>query len=210
MRTDLGHGFSIRLATPDDHAALKRICLETGDAGRDATTREDDPDLLGLIYAVPYQIYDPRFAFIVDSVAGPAGYVLGALDTGLFNARLAADWYPQLQAAVPDAPGDKTLWLGSDQFRWLIHHPHLSTPADLAPYPSHAHIDLLPETRRKGIGRKAMTTLESAMRDAGSPGLHLYIDPRNRKAWRFYEAIGYERLQASSIPRTAVCFVKTL
>lgn len=210
MSTDLGDGFFIRLATPADHAALKHICLATGDAGNDATAREDDPDLLGLIYAVPYQIYDPRFAFLVEGAAGPAGYVLGALDTAAFNARLMAEWYPKLQADVADAPADRSTWRGSDQYRWLIHHPEVDLPDDLALYPSHAHIDLLPQTRGKGIGRKAMATLEAALRDAGSPGLHLYIDPRNRNAWRFYEAIGFRRFEAPSIPRTAVCFVKPL
>ena len=210
MSTDLGNGFAIRLATPDDHAALKRICLETGDAGKDATAREDDPDLLGLVYAVPYQIYEPRFAFIIESEAGPAGYVLGALDTAAFNARLAAEWYPELRSRVADAPNDRGSWTGSDQFRFLIHHPHMGMAADLARYPSHAHIDLLAGARGRGIGRKAMATLESALRDAGSPGLHLFIDPRNRNAWHFYEAVGFTRLEAPTIARTAVCFVKPL
>lgn len=210
MSTGPGNGFAIRLATTADHDALRRICLLTGDAGKDASAREDDADLLGLIYAVPYQLYEPRFAFIVESETGPFGYVLGALDTAAFNARLAAEWYPKLRAAYPDAPADQDAWQGSDQFRWMVHHPDFAVPEDLAPYPSHAHIDLLPEAQGRGLGRKAMATLEGALRDAGSPGVHLYIDPRNRNAWRFYEAVGFTRLVAPSIGRDSVCFVKRL
>jgi ribosomal protein S18 acetylase RimI-like enzyme len=210
VSTDLGNGSAIRLATPADHAALKRICLETGNAGKDASAREDDPDLLGLIYAVPYQIYEPRFAFIIEDVAGPQGYVLGALDTAAFNHRLAAEWYPKLQAEIARPPGDRASWTGSDQYRHLIHSPDFAVPVDLGPYPSHAHIDLRPAARGKGIGRGAMARLEAALRMAGSPGVHLYIDPRNRNAWHFYEAIGFTRFEAPSIARTAVCFVKAL
>ena len=48
------------------------VCLKTGDAGQDATAREDDPQLLGLIFAIPYQVLEPDFAFVID---GPNGVV---------------------------------------------------------------------------------------------------------------------------------------
>ncbi|MEI9900629.1 MAG: hypothetical protein WDN31_11475 [Hyphomicrobium sp.] len=86
MNLDLGGGFHIRQATAADHGALNLVCLRTGDAGKDATAREDDPDLLGLIYAAPYQALEPDFAFAVDGPNGVCGYVLGALDTATFNA----------------------------------------------------------------------------------------------------------------------------
>jgi hypothetical protein len=72
------------------------ICLKTGDAGKDAAGREDDPDLLGLVYAIPYQVLEPDLAFIVDGPAGACGYLLGAAATNSFNASMAAKWYPNL------------------------------------------------------------------------------------------------------------------
>ena len=56
MVLDFGGGYRLRAALAEDHAALCMVCLKTGDSGKDATGREDDPDLLGLIYAVPYQV----------------------------------------------------------------------------------------------------------------------------------------------------------
>src|SRR5690606_2058664 len=55
LELGLGGGFSLRKAQWSDYGALNRVCLLTGDSGKDASGREDDPDLLGLIYAVPYQ-----------------------------------------------------------------------------------------------------------------------------------------------------------
>ena len=156
MMLGFGEGFFLRQATAADHDALVAVCLKTGDAGKDATAREDDPRLLGLIYAIPYQVLEPELAFVIDGPDGVSGYVLGARDTQAFNARLADNWYPRLQAELADPGPDTTSWRGSDWARHQIHHPDFSIPDALAAYPSHGHIDLLPEARGKGIGRRAL------------------------------------------------------
>ena len=156
MRLDLGNGFVLRNATRSDHDALNHVCLLTGDAGDDASAREDDPDLLGLIYAVPYQVLEPDFAFVIDGRqgVGVVGYVLGAPDTGRFNRRLEAEWFPRLRARVAHAPLDKARWQGSDWARHAIHHPEYVYPPSLHGFPAHGHIDLLPQARGKGVGRQ--------------------------------------------------------
>lgn len=210
MTIDLGEGFFLRPATSLDDEALKRVCLLTGDAGRDASTKEDDPNLLGLIYAVPYRMFEPDLAFAVEESGVVYGYVLGALNTAIFNARLAADWYPKVQAEVADPGPDETTWRGSDWARRLIHHPVLSVPEALADYPSHGHIDLLPKARGRGIGRKVMAILGERLRDAGSRGLFFQVDPRNRGARRFYAAVGLNELQGESLPRHSVYLVRRI
>jgi GNAT superfamily N-acetyltransferase len=195
---DFGNGFSLRRATEADHPALAMICLRTGDAGLDASGREDDPTLLGQIYTVPYQVLEPDLAFIIDSPAGACGYLLGAADTGAFNARLAAQWYPRLRADVADPGPDRSHWRGSDWARHQIHHP------DFAPvltfYPSHGHIDLLPPARGKGIGKRAMAFLEQQLAARGSTGLCLEVMAQNHDALRFYKAIGFEALAIPGLP----------
>jgi GNAT superfamily N-acetyltransferase len=210
MILDLGDGHGLRQATESDHAALCMICLRTGDAGRDATAREDDPDLLGLIYAVPYQVLEPGLAFVVDGPNGPAGYVLGARDTIAFNARALADWYPSLQRRVRQAPSDRSLWRGSDWARALIHDPAPHLPTALADYPSHGHIDLLPELRGHGIGRRIVGHLEDELRRVGSPGLNFEVDPRNSGAQAFYQRLGFAPLRATEPNPHSVIFAKRL
>ena len=208
MILPLGEGFSLRQATAADHSDLAMVCLKTGDAGKDATGLEDDPQLLGLIYAIPYQVLEPDFAFVIDGPDGVSGYVLGALHTQAFNARLAAEWYPRLQGEVADPGPDRPRWRGSDWARHLIHHPDFDFPAALAAYPSHGHIDLLPEARGKGIGRRAMALLEQRLAAAGSTGLFMQLDLRNEGALRFYEAIGFEMLRDADLPADSVCVAK--
>jgi ribosomal protein S18 acetylase RimI-like enzyme len=197
---DLGAGFALRQARADDHAALAGVCLRTGDAGRDASLIEDDPELLGLVFAVPYQVIEPDHAFVVERDRQVFGYLFGALDTRAFNARLAAEWYPMLRRRAADPGADDSRWQGSDWLRRHIHHADFTGPEALEPYPSHGHIDLLPEARGKGVGSRAMRFLEQRLAAAGSLGLHLQVDPRNESARRFYEAIGFQVLQEAGLP----------
>lgn len=210
VRHDLGGGHGLRQATADDHDILKLICLKTGAAGEDATDREDDPDLLGLIYAVPYQVFAPDFAFIIEGPAGPVGYVLGALDTDAFNDRLAREWYPPLQRRYRDPGADRSAWRGSDWARHLIHNPDFDNPASLAPFPSHGHIDVLPAAQGKGLGRKAMAFVEERLHEAGSTGMHLGVALTNERAQAFYRAVGFARHVAPDISPHSIIMVKRL
>lgn len=210
MIADLGGGFVLRHATVSDHPALCAVCLRTGDAGGDATWREDDPDLMGQIYAVPYQVLEPDLAFVVDGTAGVAGYLFGAVDTRSFNARLARDWYPALQKRVAPPPADRAAWRGSDWARHAIHHPELAIPEALDAYPSHGHIDLLPQARGRGIGRRCMGLLEGRLAAAGSTGLFLDVNPGNAGARLFYEALGYRHVATGPGPAGSVFMAKRL
>jgi len=210
MMLDFGGDFFLRRATVADHSSLALVCLKTGDAGKDATDREDDPELLGLVYAIPYQVLEPAFAFVIDGPRGVSGYLLGVADTGAFNARLAAEWYPDLQDRVTDPGPDRSYWGGSDWARHMIHHPDFIVPDELAPYPSHGHIDLLIEARGKGIGRRAMAFLEQRLAASGSTGLWLEVNPRNRDALRFYDALGYRVLQGQGLPKHSIYVGKRL
>lgn len=210
MILDFGGGFFLRRATAADHPALAMICLKTGDAGKDASVREDDPDLLGLLYTIPYQVLEPDLAFIIDSPTGAAGYLLGAAETAAFNASLASGWYPELQRRVADPGPDTSRWRGSDWARHRVHHPDFAVPPALAAYPSHGHIDLLPQARGKGIGRRAMAFLEQRLAASGSTGIHLEVMPENDGALKFYKAIGLKALQDPGLAMQCVYVGKRL
>ena len=202
MILDFGNGLFLRQATADDHPRLCMICLQTGDAGRDATGREDDPTLMGQIYAVPYQVLEPDFAFVVDGPDGVVGTLFGALDTVALNKHLASDWYPALQRRVADPGPDRRAWRGSDWARHAIHHAQFAVPELLAAYPSHGHIDLLPEARGRGIGRRSIGFLESRLAGAGSRGMFLDVHPQNTGAQSFYKSLGYTYVAASDRQRS--------
>lgn len=202
--------YLLRHATPDDLPALYRVCLKTGDSGKDATAIQDDPDLLGEFYVGPYVVLEPELAFALDSSHGPIGYLLGALDTVRFNDRLKRDWLPRLQQAHCDPPGDAGDWRGSDWVRHSLHHPFLDVPSVLEPYPSHAHIDLLAEARGQGVGRHMMQTMMERLTELGSPGLHLQVNPKNEGAQEFYRGLGFEVLTAPELPADTLFMARRL
>ncbi|MGV3490937.1 MAG: GNAT family N-acetyltransferase [Devosia sp.] len=209
MVFDLGHGYRLRPATAEDRPALEMVCLKTGDAGQDATAREDDPRLLGLIYAVPYQVFAPDYAFVVEGPNGVAGYVLGAIDSTTYFDWAAREWFPKIAATVDDPGPDQDTWRGSDWARRDVHHPDSYFGPALHAYPAHGHIDLLPEVQGKGIGRKALQHLIDKLRADGARGMHLGVSKTNAGALAFYEKLGFTRLTGPDAPDDAVYMLMT-
>ena len=210
MELDFGDGFSLRKAQWADYAALNRVCLLTGDSGKDATAREDDPDLLGLIYAVPYQVFSPDYAFVVQGPDGVCGYILGTPSSEKFYARVGREWFPPLARRLTDPGPDEARWVGSDWARHAIHHPEFVYPPVLRDYPAHGHIDLLPAARGRKIGSRAMRLMMDRLKAAGISGLHLQVSPTNDRALAFYRTLGFERLEDASLPEHTVFMVVRL
>lgn len=177
---------TIRAFRPGDEAAVYDICLRTGASGKDATSLYEHPELLGHVFAGPYMRLCPEFASVIDE-GEVLGYVLGAPDTRAFEARCEAEWWPPLRARYPDPAEART---PDERLMRALHHFFPAPGALVAEYPSHLHIDLLPSTQGRGYGRKMMDRLRAQLREAGSPGLHLGVDPRNTGAVGFYRALG--------------------
>ena len=180
----------VRDATEADRDAIYDVCLRTGDAGHDATGLLVHGELYGLAYAGQYLTLSPGLALVADGDTGVVGYIVGALDTASFDEQCEAEWWPALRARYP-ATGS-----GTDIDRRLvaeIHTPFHMPASVLARYPSHLHINLLPAAQGAGVGRALMTELFTRLSAAGSPGVHLGVDPRNERAIGFYEHLGLTR-----------------
>ena len=187
----------IRPFAPADLPALYDICLKTGDAGQDAAALYADPKLLGEIYAAPYALLEPALAFVAEDEHGVAGYVLGALDTGAFEARLEIEWWPKLRAAYPDPRATPRDTRSHDQQRAAqIHRPFPEPKALVDAYPAHLHINLLPRLQGQGMGLAMIETLLRALRNQGARGVHLGCDVANHRALKFYDTYGFRRFAA--------------
>ena len=69
-----------------------------------------------------------------------------------------------------------------------------------ARYPSHLHIDMVPRLQSGGNGRRLMTTLTAALREQGSPGVHLGVYAVNTRAVGFYRHVGFTELSPTTAP----------
>lgn len=179
-------GMTIRKFRLDDEHAVYDICLRTGASGQDASGLYEDPRLLGHVYAGAYLRFTPEFASVVDEGA-VLGYVLGAPDTREFEARCEAEWWPALRRQYADPEVIRT---PDDRLKKAIHQWHPAPDDLVAAYPSHLHIDLLPQAQGRGYGRALMDKLFEELAAAGSPGVHLGVNPGNEGALRFYDRLG--------------------
>ncbi len=182
---------SFRRARAADRADLSRICLETGDSGRDATGLYLFPELLGEIYAAPYLFADSALAFVAEDEVGVCGYVLAALDSRDFEAWAESSWWPDLRRRHPTGSAGEP----DAHLIHLIHHPALAPQAIYSSYPSHLHIDLLHRAQGRGVGRQLIQILIDELKALGSPGVHLGVGVENPNAISFYQHLGFDTLQ---------------
>ena len=189
---------SVRPYRPSDLDDLYRICLQTGDSGEDATSKFEDPRILGHVFAAPYGLYEPSLAFVAEDELGVGGYIVGALDSKAFEKRLETDWWPALRDRYPAPPSElpPDQWTPDQRAAGFVHVP-LKVPEDLAQdYPSHLHINLVPRLQSQGLGRQLMNTLMRALRERGSVGLHFFVSPTNQRAADFYRHLGFTVISA--------------
>ncbi len=184
----------IEPAREEDRPALYDICLKTAAAGNDASHLYSDPELPGQFWVLPYATIEPGFAFVLRGAGQVLGYVVGVPDTWAFVARLESHWWPALRIRyagfAPKAELDAAA---------LERLARPETPDDrLRAFPAHMHINLRPEARRDGWGRRMVERELLALRAAGAPAVHLGVSTRNDRVLPFYAKLGFRRLHASS------------
>jgi ribosomal protein S18 acetylase RimI-like enzyme len=184
----------IRNYRPADLDAVYDICVRTGHRGQDARGRQSDDRMLGDVWAAPYVTLEPEHAYVLDDGSGRAiGYVIGTADTARFVRRYRAEWLPATEGRFGEDPRDRDLLdLHLDPERMLV--------PELAGYPAHLHIDLLPETQGRGFGRALMTTFLSGLWAAGVARVHLGMAPENAAARAFYDRLGFAEITVTSVP----------
>ena len=140
--------FKIRPYHPSDLTSLYRICLKTGDSGKDATELYTDPDLLGHIYAAPYAVFEPELCFVSTRIDKPLGYILGTKDSTKFFERCEKDWFPLIRNQY-QLPAEEDNSVEAIIIRKL--HQKFQTEPGLEEYPAHLHVDILPEGQGFGL-----------------------------------------------------------
>ncbi|RPK93909.1 GNAT family N-acetyltransferase [Streptomyces sp. ADI98-10] len=179
----------LRPYRPGDREALFDICVRTGHVGEDARHLYPDPGLLPDIFAAPYAVLEPGLAFVVEDGGRAVGYILGTADTASFVDRYRAEWLPgRYPAPVPEPA---TL---AEAMTALMHDPERMILPELADYPAHLHIDLLPSHQGAGYGRRLLETFLAALAEQGVEAVHLSMLTANTKARAFYDRVGFHEI----------------
>jgi ribosomal protein S18 acetylase RimI-like enzyme len=178
--------------------------VRTGDGGADARGLYPNDDLLPDIYAGPYLYLEPDLAFVLDHGGRAVGYVIGTADTARFVTRYRQDWLPVVARRYPEPAGTPTSPY-EEHVAWL-YHPERMLVDELASYPAHLHIDLLPAYQRAGHGRRLITTFLDELARARAPAVYLAVGKANTGAQAFYRRVGFEPIEVAGPPGSALYF----
>ena len=179
----------IRPFRSGDEAAVADICLETADAGADATGVFEDDAIWAEIFVLPYVHRHPDLAYVVEADDGRVvGYIVCAPDTNAFEDWFHDEWWPERGKRWPKPEREQSRQDGT-----LIYAYSRRAGAEpyAEDYPAHLHIDLLPEVKGQGWGRLLIATLVEALRERGVTGLHLASSTDNTGAIAFYPRVGF-------------------
>ncbi|MFD5661743.1 GNAT family N-acetyltransferase [Streptomyces hirsutus] len=194
---------SIRPYRRGDRPALDDICIRTAHNGQDSRPLYRDPGILPAIFAAPYVHLEPGLAFVLDDGRGRAvGYILGVADTERFARDFRTAWLPLVADRYPEPSGPPGT--RDEEMARLLHRPERMSVPELAAYPAHLHIDLLPDWQGLGHGRELMRALLEALDDRGVPAVHLVMAKANEPARAFYDRMGFHEIEAR-IDDSVVC-----
>ncbi|UFR00586.1 GNAT family N-acetyltransferase [Streptomyces sp. Go40/10] len=184
---------AIRPYRTADRADVADVCVRTALVGGDSRAVYPDQRLMPSLFAEPYCHFDPDLAFVLDDGGGRAvGYIVGTADTERFVEDFRRDWIPRLAARYPEpvaAPRTPT-----EEMIRLLHHPERMLVPELAAYPAHLHIDLLPPWQGQGHGRRLLRAFLDALHGKGVRAVHLGMVTANTAARAFYDRVGFHEI----------------
>jgi ribosomal protein S18 acetylase RimI-like enzyme len=177
---------TVRAYRPTDLDAVYDICVRTAEGGDGVLGVYSSDRLIGDIFAAPYVTHEPQHAHVLDDGEGNAvGYILGTANTAAFVGWYRDEWLPAT-VYPPSARDDNMLALHQRPERMLV--------PELAAYPAHLHIDLLPDWQGKGFGRELMVAFLAGLAEAGVGGVHLGVVSTNVSARAFYDRLGFREI----------------
>ncbi|MER6011911.1 GNAT family N-acetyltransferase [Streptomyces bluensis] len=184
---------AIRPYRSEDREALDDICIRTAYSGRDSRPAYADPGIFPVVFAAPYVRLEPELAFVLDDGRGQAvGYILGTADTDRFAEDFRTKWLPLVADRYPEPVGAPST--PDEAIIQLLHRPERMVVPEVAAYPAHLHIDLLPEWQGRGHGRALMRTFLQALQERGVPAVHLAMATANTPARAFYGRLGFHEI----------------
>ncbi|GAA4050935.1 GNAT family N-acetyltransferase [Streptomyces shaanxiensis] len=187
----------IRRYRPEDREAVEDICVRTAHEGGDSRPHYQDPGIFPTTFALPYVTLEPDLSFVLDDggnggTGRAVGYILGTADTPRFVEAFRTKWLPLAAPRYPEPPGPPST--PDEEMIRLLHHPERMLVPEVAAYPAHLHIDLLPAWQGQGHGRALIRRLLRALQDQGVPAVHLSMVTANTPARAFYDRLGFHEI----------------
>jgi len=131
-----------------------------------------DEESFADMFTAYYTDHEPQNFWVADLEGRVVGYVCATLDTAKAYGPMRYALKHSLTRGVCFRPGTARFYWRS-LFDTLSDLGKAKKPAiDLARFPSHNHINLLPEARGGGAAVELFFTLIDGLKEQGSPGMH--------------------------------------
>lgn len=193
----------IRLFAASDRAAVRRIACDTADCGKSVERFFPDREVFADLITRYYTDYEPSSCWVGESGGVVVGYVTGCLDTVRQERLMSSSIFPRvlLKALL------RGVWLHPQalafvRLNWDVWRGHRhEPPLNLVLYPAHLHVNLAPDYRGHGLGRKLVETFAEFAGKRGSAGVHASVREDNEKGRAFFERLGFREIAEHPVVR---------
>ncbi|MEN6425395.1 MAG: GNAT family N-acetyltransferase [Phycisphaerales bacterium] len=189
------HVAGVRSYRSTDRRAVREISCDTADIGDPVDRFFPDREAVADVLVGYYIDQEPDLLWVAEREGRVVGYLTGCLDTR--RSRRAMRKMAMKAAVVAVRRG----------VLWRVRTWHLlvaaagtvllggSAPApDLDRYPAHFHINLRPEARGSGLGRRLVERFRDQVDAARVAGMHVVTRGDNAAGRQFFEAMGFRLL----------------
>lgn len=179
-----------------DRHTVRHVCYATGYMGDTPDWYWRDVESFADLWTAYYTDKEPESALVAERPDGAVvGYLIGCVDTTTntseFNRLLRHHALRRYCLLRPGTSGFMWRSLADVLRDNVIGRRPLPAPFHDERWPAHLHIDLLPEARAGGVGRRLVTIWLDRLCELGVRGCHVETLAENAPAISFFEATGF-------------------
>ena len=188
----------VRPFDPRDRESIRRMTHLVGYMGEPADWYWRHAESFADIWTSYYTDHEPESLLVAVDGQKVVGYLTGCVDSRRAPSPAWAITLADLRYALYVRPGTAGFfWRGLADT--LVQRGAPKGKLDDPRWPSHLHINLLPEARGSGVGASLTRAWFARLVQLGSPGCHLGTLHANKRAISFFEQQGFKRFGAPQL-----------
>jgi GNAT superfamily N-acetyltransferase len=182
----------IRRYKPEDRAAIRQICCDTGFLGNPIEAIFSDREVFADLFTNPYLDYGPEWAWVAEDGGRVVGYLLGAVSPSFNFTLMYSGFQTAMKMIARAAKGCYSGHPRSRHFvRWLLTSGYREQPKhpDNA---AHLHLNVEKPHRGHGLGLRLWQAFEQQLDRAGIRNCYgaFFSRPRRRPE-TVYSRLGF-------------------
>ena len=182
----------IRRYKPEDRAAIRQICCDTGFLGNPIETIFSDREVFADLFTNAYLDYGANWAWVADDDGRVVGYLLGAVSASFNYTLMYSGFQTTMKMITRAAKGCYAGHPRSRHFiRWLLTNGYREQPKhpDKA---AHLHLNVEKSHRGHGLGLRLWRAFEKQLEGAGIRNCYgAFFSRPKRRPEAVYSRLGF-------------------